>query len=242
MNMMRSLLLSTAIALTGIAACNYTVGECWPVGQGGGSGTESVAAGGGVILPTGPTGGGGFGEDPPQGGTPPPLKCNSDETDETESDSSPESSKTESPCTQADAEAAFWICNDVTDGVNAGPFAAKTFKFITIVADDGDGPAGGWQEASANLRIIRLNYGIFPEIWYCPVRVGMPLRTQVNGPILPDYAATITAQVANKVAREMKKNNSDLPQGIYCITMKSEMAALFASPQYKSFGAKMMQP
>lgn len=86
MNTMRSLLLSAAIALTGIASCNYTVGECWPVGQGGGSGTESVAAGGGVILPTGPSGAGGSGDQPPkepQTTDPEPeIKCNSDEEEE----------------------------------------------------------------------------------------------------------------------------------------------------------------
>jgi hypothetical protein len=85
MNAIRNLLLITAITLGGIAACNYTVGECYYRGEGGGSGTDSVAAGGGVILPTGPTGGGGYGDEPPeqpQDALDPKPKCNSDEEPE----------------------------------------------------------------------------------------------------------------------------------------------------------------
>jgi hypothetical protein len=91
MNTMKSLLLSAAIALTTwITACNYTVGECWPVGQGGGS-SEGVTAGGGVIIPTGPSGGGGFGDEPPKqpqdARDPAPLECNAtdEETDKEQS-------------------------------------------------------------------------------------------------------------------------------------------------------------
>jgi hypothetical protein len=86
MNETRILLLGAATTLGWISACNYTVGECWPVGQGGGSGSEAIAAaGGGVILPTGPSGAGGFGDEPPEppeGDTNSGLKCNSDEDEE----------------------------------------------------------------------------------------------------------------------------------------------------------------
>lgn len=85
MNATKSLFLIAAISLGWFSACNYTVGECWPRGEGGGSGSEAIsAAGGGVILPTGPSGAGGFGDEPP--GPPPDseLKCNSDEEPEPE--------------------------------------------------------------------------------------------------------------------------------------------------------------
>jgi hypothetical protein len=67
MNTIRNLLLSAAIMLGGIAACNYTVGECYYRGEGGATGSEGVTAGGGVIVPSGPSGaGGGFGDAPPR--------------------------------------------------------------------------------------------------------------------------------------------------------------------------------
>jgi hypothetical protein len=94
LNTMRNRLLVAAIILMGITACNYTVGECWPRGEGGGTGSESVAAGGGIIIPTGV---GGFGDAPPkqpQDATDPKqeIKCNSDEDTESQSDSPAESS------------------------------------------------------------------------------------------------------------------------------------------------------
>jgi hypothetical protein len=38
----------------------------------------------------------------------------------------------------------------------------------------------------------------------------------------------------------MKTQSPDVPEGIFCIKIKSEMGNIFASPKYKSFGAKMM--
>jgi hypothetical protein len=252
MNTMRSLLLLiAAITLGAFAACNYTVGECWYYGEG--SENAGAGSGGGVIIPTGPAGVGGYGEAPPKQpqDTPDPRpepKCNSDDTDDSDTNGSTESPKTESTCTEADREVAFWICGDdddncslkcATGGVTGGPFGAAAFQFVTTLPDDGTGEAGGWQVAAASLRIVRLNYGIIPEIWHCPIKIGMPLRTKIHGPISPHYAATITAQVANRVARKMKVEFPDLPQGIYCAKMKSEMVTLFASTEYKSYGARM---
>lgn len=81
MNAIRSILVSSVIALMGVSACNYTVGECWPVGEGGGS-SEAVSAGSGVIIPTGPSGAGGFGDQPPkqpQDARDSSPKCNEDD-------------------------------------------------------------------------------------------------------------------------------------------------------------------
>ncbi len=49
---MKSRLYFAVIALLGVAACNYTVGECWPVGQGEGNAT----VGSGPIIPGGTSG------------------------------------------------------------------------------------------------------------------------------------------------------------------------------------------
>jgi hypothetical protein len=85
MNNFKNILLIAGITITSIAACNYTVGECWPVGQGGGS-SEGVTAGGGVIIPTGPSGGGGFGDEPPKqpgDASDSSPKCNEDDEETT---------------------------------------------------------------------------------------------------------------------------------------------------------------
>lgn len=246
MNTIRNLLLSAAIALTGITACNYTVGECWPVGQGGGSSSEAVTAGGGVIIPTGPAGSGDYGNAPPKqpqdAPDSPKLKCNSDDEEE---DNDAES--TESQCNASDAANSadsLAICSTEcagkcgTSGVNGGPFSSSIFKFVTIVADDGTGTGGGWQQAVSSLRIVRLNYLVIPEVWHCPVTIGMPLRTTINGPISHKLAASITAQVANQAAIKVRSESPDLPQGIFCLTIKNEMGAIFLA-QHKTVGASV---
>jgi hypothetical protein len=242
-------LLIAGIAITVAAACNYTVGECWPVGQGGGSSGESVTAGGGVIIPSGPAGVGGYGDTPPkqpQDATDPKheIKCNSDETDDTDTET--ENPNTEPSCTAADIEVAFWTCGDnescsakcFKEAVAGGPFAAKLFNFVTIVADDGNGPAGGWQEAVASLKIARMNYLVIPEIWFCPVKIGMPLRTTVYGEIPPSLAAQITVQIANKAAKKVRSTEPDLPQGIFCQEIYSWMKTYFVS-DWPSLGARV---
>jgi hypothetical protein len=123
MNTIRNLLLSAAITLMGITACNYTVGECWPVGQGGGSGSESVAAGGGVILPTGPSGGGGFGDEPPDDATNPESKCNSDEEPEF---GKPADQYIDCRKRGLDANACSFVCGEA--GAACGPHAAHPYK------------------------------------------------------------------------------------------------------------------
>lgn len=81
MSASHSILVSTATALIGITASNYTVGECWPVGQGGGSGGQGVTADGGVIIPTGPSGSGDYDAPPkqPQDASDSSPKCNADD-------------------------------------------------------------------------------------------------------------------------------------------------------------------
>lgn len=57
--MKSQLLIATFVVYAGAAACNYTVGDCWPVGQGG----SSVDVGVGVGV--GSTGSGPSGDGPP---------------------------------------------------------------------------------------------------------------------------------------------------------------------------------
>lgn len=58
---MKKVWLGIAVVAMGISACNFTVGECWPNGQGG-----SAEVGPGAV---GAVGVGGYGDTPPRGGT-----------------------------------------------------------------------------------------------------------------------------------------------------------------------------
>jgi hypothetical protein len=86
------------------------------------------------------------------------------------------------------------------------------FPFGVIVPDDGQGKAGGWQAAKANLPFQKID---FPALitWYCPLTIGMPIRHRIRGYISPASAAAMSAAVTNSVASSM---NFDLPQGVFC--------------------------
>ena len=59
-----------------VAACNYTVGECYPRGQGDGS--AGVGGGDVILIPSGA--GGGLGAEPPEpGGATGAIACNAPE-------------------------------------------------------------------------------------------------------------------------------------------------------------------
>jgi hypothetical protein len=203
-----------------VIGCNTVdPSECWPNTSGGfgGGGTNPLAAG------VGATTSGDFISPPPKGpldesGTPNP--CVTPE--------SPPQSTCQGGNTASDG-ATVEVCSSACAGKCAtvnGPFAPSIFKFVTIIPDDGT--ASGWQEASASLKIVRLNYLVVPEIWYCPViKIGMPMRTTLDGPISPAYAATISAQIANKAARKVRTEEPDLPQGIFCSRIKSYMKSFF---------------
>jgi hypothetical protein len=47
----------------------------------------------------------------------------------------------------------------------------------------------------------------------------MPLRNELQGKILADTAASVSAALATTVAGELR----DLPQGIFCFRLKEEM-------------------
>lgn len=232
MNAMKSLLWLAAISLPTISACNYTVGDCYPRGEGAGYSTEGVGSGGGVIIPTGV---GGFGEAPPkqpQSGTSQPLVCNSDETEnpcrgsgDTAGDGTTYVLCSE-PCPQNDLQCLSGVIS---------MFRASNFSFVTIIADDGKDLAGGWQESNTALAFA---HNLF-EIVTCSVRIGMPLRTKAWGTISASTAAIYSADVANAAAAKVWP--TDLPSGIFCSTLKKEMDAQFAA-KYQNLGARIMNP
>lgn len=108
------------------------------------------------------------------------------------------------------------------------------FLFVTTVQDDGTGPAGGWQVAKANLPFYNV-HNINVSRWYCPFNIEMPLRTEVMGKIPATLAATISADVANSVAKGM---DYTLPQGIFCFDYVENLKPAFKS-KYPNLGAKV---
>jgi hypothetical protein len=89
---------------------------------------------------------------------------------------------------------------------------ASHFPFVTIRPDDKKDAGGGWQQAIANLPFGRI-YPWGYTMWYCDIKIGMPIRHSVKGVISPATAASESARVTNSVARNM---DFDLPQGIFC--------------------------
>jgi hypothetical protein len=124
---MRSLLWIAAIAVPTFTACNYTVGECWPRGQGDGS---AGVGGGGVIVPGGA---GGLGDAPSESGTAGPA-CNStpqsgdtETTPSTPEDDAPVETSLKIFCSKPDHGA---TCSELclAKGIGCVPLAMHPYK------------------------------------------------------------------------------------------------------------------
>jgi hypothetical protein len=209
MKLTRSLLLIAGITLGGFTACNYTVGECYPRGQGSDNAGAVAGAGGSVVVPGGV---GGFGDAPPrqpQDATNPPFDCNSHDTE------TPKPSMAGNPTLSV--------------------FIPSNFPFVITVADDGTDVAGGYQEATAGMVFINNLQGVAA----CVARIQMPLRTYAWGRVPPNIAAIYTAKVANAAAREAEgKGYYDLPSGVFCIKFSGLFQTQF-DDLYKGMGASV---
>jgi hypothetical protein len=246
MSSRRSILLIVVVAIWTLAACNWTVGECWRRGEGS-EGTGAGPGDGSIVLSSGSGDFYAAPPDEPQYGAEPPLECNKrDESSEESPPDSPERA-TESPCqgvgdTAGDGQT-YVYCSDTCSskcppaGVNG--FSAAIFKFVTTIPDDGTGESGGWQKASVRLKIKRLAFAGL-ESWECPeMTFGMPLRNSAQGHIPADIAARISASVATKASRKVMKENLTIPQGIYCARLKDEMDV---SLKKRVAGSRVTQP
>ncbi|WP_437665648.1 hypothetical protein [Sorangium sp. So ce1182] len=237
MNAKGILLPILAVAIYMLAACNWTVGDCYP--------REEWVKGEGAGGPVGPpvpvytsVASGDFGAEPPEGGER-KIQCNKteDEDDEEEEEEEEEARPTPSPekpadpCQQSGAPQMGCTGNK--------PIDPRAFNFVTIVAYDGT-VAGGWQEAKAYLSFAHNQEGDSA----CMVHIGMPLRSEVWGKISAKRAASISADVANWAANEVYKKDGgeDLPPGIFCRTFKSRMIEEFDTAYYKPLGAKVQNP
>ncbi|WP_434047585.1 MULTISPECIES: hypothetical protein [Sorangium] len=243
MNAKRILFPILAVAICTLAACNWTVGDCYP--------REEWVKGEGAGGPVGPpvpvftsVSSGDFGADPPSGpeyGSERKLQCNKtddEDEDEDEEESPSDSSErpTASPTSPPDP------CQQSGTpqmGCNISVFEPSMFQFVTIVADDGT-VAGGWQEAKAGLVFRRGTRGVDA----CMVHIGMPLRTVGWGEISAERAALISSDLANQIAAKFYEEGlTDLPPGIFCSKFKKEMYDRFENhEQYKGLGARVQNP
>ncbi|WP_437975676.1 hypothetical protein WMF11_48880 [Sorangium sp. So ce295] len=246
-----------AVLICMLAACNLTVGDCYPIEE-----WESGAGAGGPVGPSVPVitsvTSGDFGDAPPSGseyGSERKLQCNkTDHEDEEESPSDSSERPTDSPESPPDPcpgfgdisgdGATFLSCSDACSSKCPPPgmapwvyvdFDPSEFKFFTTVEDDGEGKGGGWQEARANPKFKRLTIPRKIKSWNCPLTIGMPLRTELMGRIDSSRAASLSEEIAEEVANRM---DYDLPQGTFCDRLVDEMLATFKS-NYPRLGARV---
>ncbi len=214
-------------SLLSLAACNLSIGDCYPVGQGPGNPGTGEGDGGSS---------GASGDAP--------TECNSSGSD--------------SPVQSAPAEGAPSACAGLSgwpvDGTTydycdsacvaqcgvplMGTFAAPIFKFVTTIADNGKGKAGGWQVANVTLEFDRWT-GLLPEEWSCKVAIGFPLRTVAYGVISPAYAAVVSADVANIATSYLMHNPNEITPSIFCNMLPGTMSTVVGTPAYAGLGGRV---
>ncbi|XXY45777.1 hypothetical protein WME91_37825 [Sorangium sp. So ce269] len=259
MNARKVLLLIVPISVWALAACNWTIGDCYPVGE------RTSGAGAGPGSEPRPVytsaASGDFGAEPPDGpgdGSERKIACNEWELEDEEerpSDSSgtpttysPESPR--DPCPGfgdvAGDGATFWSCGGACSSKCPKPgmatfiyvnFEPSQFPFVTIVEDNGTGSAGGYQQAKANLRFEHRSRGGIRE-WYCSLTIKMPLRTEKMGKIDPLRAANLSEEITEEVGQLMDYN---LPSGIFCKKFALQADAAFKF-KYQGLGASVTSP
>ncbi|MDI1432629.1 hypothetical protein [Polyangium sorediatum] len=115
-------------------------------------------------------------------------------------------------------------------------FSPSEFPFVTIVQDDGTGPAGGWQEAKANLEFIKKRRG-GGSTWSCAITIQMPLRAEAYGKISASRAAGFSVDVTEDVAYGM---DYSLPPGIFCEKFRIGADVAFKS-MYPNLGSRVLK-
>lgn len=210
--------------------------ECWVNTSGGFGGGGTIPIGAGV----GATTSGGDFISPPPGG---PLDYGGKPNPCVASESPPQSTcQGEQPAADA---AAFVSCTDACSSKCPAPgaitvanFSPADFPFVTTVKDNGKGEAGGWQVAKANLEFEHIVIPLKAVIWYCPITIQMPLRTELMGKVDATRAAMFSVEITEAAARGM---DFSLPQGIFCKQFASNVTAAFKS-KYPGLGAGATNP
>ena len=236
----RNLVWVAAAGMMALGACNYTVGECWPVGQSDG---PAGVGGSGVGVGVGGVGGYGFGDAPKTGGTGADACNKVDKAEETPPPDEGSPALPDAACevpSWAGDGATFWACAPACASKCPAPgggtfvnFKPSEFPFKTIVKDDGQGKAGGWQVAQAKLEFTEIVLPWTVVTWVCPITIRMPIRTELMGKISASQAANYSVEITEDVARKM---DYSLPQGIFCSQFADRVDKTFKST-YPLLGA-----
>jgi hypothetical protein len=117
-------------------------------------------------------------------------------------------------------------------------FSAAVFRFVTIVRDDGEGKAGGWQEASPKLKFSDWRHPFVPRFWACRITIGVPLRAEVYGTISPAQAAAVTAAIATDASSEVMHEREEWLPSEYCFALADRMQTMFRA-RYLRMGARV---
>lgn len=122
-------------------------------------------------------------------------------------------------------------------------FDASLFKFYPQVLDNGKGPGGGFQKASAALHFVDARESwLKPNVWNCSVTIGMPIRHRTYGVITPERAAELTANVADAASSSVMSSQTAWISGLFCKRFADKMTELFATAPGGSFGARVTSP
>lgn len=119
---------------------------------------------------------------------------------------------------------------------NITGFSTSLFKFVTTVADDGEGKAGGYQEASTTLAFIDGRQDP-TETWTCNVWIKMPLRTEKLGTISAAKAAEIASDVTTFSSSAVMHSRPSWQPTLFCAKFQDTMNEVFKS-SYAGLGAQ----
>jgi hypothetical protein len=124
-------------------------------------------------------------------------------------------------------------------------YESKDFPFVVEINDDGKDPAGGWQRSVASLGFVVTHGMTVVYRWKCPIEIGMPVRSEGQGPISSSRASLWTTQAANLVApllMDSRDGEAWIGQGeAYSQELKVRLERLLNS-QHEKLGAKVKRP
>lgn len=121
------------------------------------------------------------------------------------------------------------------DCASVGQFSPSLFKFVTLVADSGEGKAGGWQKASASIGFVDDRQSPTAS-WSCPLAIGMPLRAELMGKISAAKAADMSSTVLTYAGSSTMHSRPAWVAALFCIKLRENMQKLFKEA-YPNLGA-----
>lgn len=122
------------------------------------------------------------------------------------------------------------------DRVVFGNIPPSTFKFTTVIEENGLEP-GGWQVAQVVVLLGRLST-MFPRAATCDVEVGMPLVNHL-GYVSVEHARLESALSADRAARKLLKAR-ERPTASICLLFRTTMEKYLRDPRFSNIpGAKV---